>query len=165
MRPLLFTQTRQTLTQTSFNLFSRVYNHHIYSPPSPARTHHRISHIFRRFIPLKPMSTSAATPKATPKDIVERAVAEGQVVIFSKSWCPYSKKAKALIRDKYPQAKLTVIELDERPENDGDQLQDYLKEKTGQRTVPNVFILQKHVGGSDDLNALHDIGAITKLLN
>ena len=60
--------------------------------------------------------------------------------------------------------------LDERPENDGDQLQDYLQEKTGQRTVPNVFIrtcaiayhlllallriyfcvtivVQKHVGG------------------
>ena len=124
MRPLLFTQTRQTLTQTSFNSFSRVYNRHIYSLSSSTRTHHRTSHIFRPFIPFKPMSTS----KPTPKDIVEasydkpennlfptdprpqRAVAEGQVVIFSKSWCPYSKKAKALIRDKYPQAKLTVIE-------------------------------------------------------
>jgi hypothetical protein len=38
------------------------------------------------------------------------AVAKGEVVIFSKSWCPYSTRAKELIEKKYPTAKLTVFE-------------------------------------------------------
>jgi len=155
MRPLLFTQTWTRALTQSFNLSSRAYNHHIYSPPYSARTHHQISHIFRRFIRLKPMSS--------PKDIVEGAVAKGQVVIFSKSWCPYSKKAKALIASEYPDAKLTVLELDER--EDGPALQEYLLEKTKQKTVPNVFIKQKHIGGGDNLKALHDMDGIKKLLN
>jgi len=128
-------------------LFRQAYNRHIYSPPSSVRTHRQISHIFRT---LKPMPT--------PQEIVEDAVAKGQVVIFSKSWCPFSKRAKDLIEKKYPTAKLTVLELDER--DDGDDLQDYLHKKTGQRTVPNVFIKQKHVGGSDDLAALDESGGI-----
>ncbi|KAH9065678.1 glutaredoxin [Lactarius vividus] len=78
----------------------------------------------------------------TPKDI--NAINNGQVVIFSKSWCPYSKKAKDLIKDEYSNAELTVLELDER--DDGDDLQAYLLVKTKQRTVPNIFIKQKHVG-------------------
>lgn len=100
---------------------------------------------------------------STPKEIVEAAVANGQVVIFSKTWCPYSKKAKALIKEEYPNAELTVIELDER--DDGDELQNYLHEKTGQRTVPNVFIDKAHVGGSDDLAGLHKNGGLKKILN
>ncbi|KAI9452544.1 thioredoxin-like protein [Lactarius psammicola] len=145
----------RSLTQTSFNLFPRACNHHIYSPPFSVCTRHQISHIFPQFIPSKPMST--------PKDIVENAVAKGQVVIFSKSWCPYSKRAKTLIEKKYSSAELTVFELDER--EDGDDLQNYLHTKTGQRTVPNVFIKQKHVGGCDDLFALDDMDGINKLLN
>ncbi|KAI9428495.1 glutaredoxin [Lactarius indigo] len=99
----------------------------------------------------------------TSKDIVENAIAEGQVVIFSKSWCSYSQRAKALIKDKYSDAKLIILELDER--EDGNALQTYLQEKTGQRTVPNVFIKQKHVGGCDDLLALDKIDGIEKLLD
>ncbi|KAN0133321.1 thioredoxin-like protein [Lactarius tabidus] len=100
---------------------------------------------------------------SSAKDIVESAIAKGQVVIFSKSWCPYSKKAKDLIASKYGEAELTVLELDER--EDGPALQDYLAEKTNQRTVPNVFIKQAHIGGNDDLQALHNKGGIKELLN
>jgi glutaredoxin 3 len=100
---------------------------------------------------------------SSPKDIVEGAVAKGQVVIFSKSWCPHSKNAKTLIAKEYSEAELTVFELDER--DDGAALQDYLAEKTGQRTVPNVFIKQKHIGGNDNLQGLHRIDGIKKLLN
>lgn len=106
---------------------------------------------------------SAPTPKDKSKDIVENAIANGQVVIFSKSWCPYSKTAKALFKDKYSDAKLTVLELDET--DNGDELQAYLQKKTGQRTVPNVFIKQKHVGGCDNLLALHEIDGVSKLLD
>ncbi|KAH8997228.1 glutaredoxin [Lactarius akahatsu] len=106
---------------------------------------------------------SAPTPKDKSKDIVENAIANGQVVIFSKSWCPYSDRAKTLFKEKYSDAKLTVLELDKT--DDGDDLQTYLQKKTGQRTVPNVFIKQKHVGGCDDLFALHEMDGVSKLLD
>jgi len=92
------------------------------------------------------------------KSLVESAIADNRVVIFSKSWCPYCRKAKGILADE----KATVLELDER--EDGDEIQAYLLEKTGQRTVPNIFINQKHVGGSDDLAKAKASGELPKLL-
>jgi len=100
---------------------------------------------------------------STPKEIVDNAVAENTVVVFSKTWCPYSKKAKALLRNKYSDAQIAIFELDER--EDGGELQNYLQEKTGQRTVPNVFIKEQHIGGSDALAALHGKDGIRAILN
>lgn len=42
--------------------------------------------------------------------------------------------------------------------------QQYLLEKTGQRTVPNVFIRKQHIGGSDKLHQLDAQGELDKLL-
>jgi len=47
---------------------------------------------------------------------------------------------------------------------DGPELQDALKEWTGQRTVPNVFINGKHIGGCDDTMALNNDGKLVALL-
>ncbi|KAH9995961.1 thioredoxin-like protein [Russula vinacea] len=100
---------------------------------------------------------------SSPKEIVDRAVAEHTIVVFSKSWCPYSKKAKDLLKTHYPEVQPAIFELDEN-EDGGKAFQDYLEEKTGQRTVPNVFIRQQHIGGSSHLVALHEGGGITPLL-
>ncbi|MBW0461332.1 hypothetical protein O181_001047 [Austropuccinia psidii MF-1] len=43
-------------------------------------------------------------------------------------------------------------------------IQDYLFELTNQKTVPNIFIAQKHIGGSDDLSELYDSGALLPLV-
>jgi glutaredoxin 3 len=55
-----------------------------------------------------------------------------------------------------------VIELDE--VEDGDAIQAYLAQKTGQRTVPNIFIKQQHIGGCDDLLRIKASGQLQKLL-
>lgn len=58
-----------------------------------------------------------------------------------------------------------VVELDERP--DGDVMQQELVNMTGQRTVPNVFINGKHLGGNDETQdaarsgTLHDLLKVT----
>lgn len=79
---------------------------------------------------------------------------------------PYSKRAKALIAsipDK--KAEPVIFELDQMLEdNQGSQIQEYLYSKTGQRTVPNVFIGRKHMGGSDALAELHEKGELVKLV-
>lgn len=49
-------------------------------------------------------------------------------------------------------ATFEVYELDK--ESDGSAIQDALEEISSQRTVPNIFIGQKHIGGNSDLQAL-----------
>ncbi|KAG8912535.1 glutaredoxin [Tulasnella sp. 408] len=93
------------------------------------------------------------------KEIVEDAIANHKVVIFSKTYCPYSRKAKELIKTfNLPEGDVEIIELDIRA--DGSDIQDYLQEKTGQRTVPNIFIKQEHIGGSSDLIDLNAAGKL-----
>ncbi|KAF2661068.1 glutaredoxin [Lophiostoma macrostomum CBS 122681] len=77
------------------------------------------------------------------------------IIIFSKTYCPYSKKAKHILLETY---KITpppyVVELDEHPF--GPQLQATLGEMTGRKTVPNVLLMGKSIGGGDDIAALHE---------
>jgi glutaredoxin len=46
----------------------------------------------------------------------------------------------------------------------GREIQASLQELTGQRTVPNVFVKSKHIGGSDDTARAHKNGELAKLL-
>ncbi|KAJ3296900.1 glutaredoxin [Borealophlyctis nickersoniae] len=58
--------------------------------------------------------------------------------------------------------KYATIEVDLR--EDGDEIKQYLLEKTGQKSVPNIFINKQHVGGNDDLHAAQASGKLQKLL-
>lgn len=81
------------------------------------------------------------------------------VIIFSKSWCPYSKKAKLILLEKYSIVPAPyVVELDQHPLGAG--LQSALEKSTGRRTVPNVLINGKSIGGGDDVEALDVSGEL-----
>jgi len=86
---------------------------------------------------------SAAKTKA------QGIIDEHPVAVFSKSYCPYCKATKALLSESG--AQYYAIELDQ--VDDGAAIQDALQELTGQRSVPNIFIAQKHIGGNSDLQA------------
>ncbi|KAI0937056.1 hypothetical protein AcV5_005047 [Taiwanofungus camphoratus] len=96
------------------------------------------------------------------KDLVESTISGNKIAIFSKSYCPYCKRAKALLTSKFPDVPTKIYELDEIEE--GSAIQQYLLEKTGQRTVPNVFISQQHVGGCDDVVSLDSQGKLAGLV-
>ncbi|KAG8957674.1 glutaredoxin [Tulasnella sp. 408] len=110
-------------------------------------------------------SSSKPTESMAVKEIVEDAIANHKVAIFSKTYCPYCKRAKELIKSfDLPDGEVEIVEIDIR--EDGSAIQEYLKEKTGQRTVPNIFIKQEHIGGSDDLANLNSAGQLkAKLAN
>ncbi|CAI7582905.1 unnamed protein product [Penicillium glandicola] len=75
------------------------------------------------------------------------------VIVFSKSYCPYSKKAKMILLEHYSiEPKPFVVELDQHPL--GPYLQALLAQNTGRRTVPNVLVSGKSIGGGDDVAAL-----------
>ncbi|KAK6456879.1 thioredoxin-like protein [Scheffersomyces xylosifermentans] len=87
------------------------------------------------------------------------------MTIFSKSYCPYSKKLKDLLLSSYQITPApTVVELDKHEH--GKELQAYLAETTGRRTVPNVLVGKSNEsrGGCDDLVKLHEDGELLKLL-
>ncbi|KAG6029785.1 hypothetical protein E4U19_005829 [Claviceps sp. Clav32 group G5] len=77
------------------------------------------------------------------------------VVIFSKTYCPHSKRAKGILLEKYIiKPEPYVVELDEHPM--GPALQAALYEKTGRKTVPNVLVNGISIGGGDDVVGLDD---------
>ncbi|KAK6928364.1 Glutaredoxin [Dillenia turbinata] len=95
-----------------------------------------------------------ALPKA------KELVTTNPVVVFSKTYCPYCINVKKLLSDLG--ANYKNIELD--VEGDGREIQSALFEWTGQRTVPNVFIGGKHIGGCDSTTDLHKDGKLVPLL-
>ncbi len=80
-----------------------------------------------------------------------------KVVIFSKEYCPYCVRAKALFDD----LKVPYDEIDLTDKMDS---LDDLKRKTGHMTVPQIFVGDKFVGGYSDLKQIADSGELTKLL-
>eukprot|EP01059_Diplonema_ambulator_P034017 TRINITY_DN742_c1_g1_i1.p3 TRINITY_DN742_c1_g1~~TRINITY_DN742_c1_g1_i1.p3 ORF type:complete len:107 (+),score=47.96 TRINITY_DN742_c1_g1_i1:508-828(+) len=87
-------------------------------------------------------------------------VAGSHVLVFSKSWCPYCTKVKGLLNSLKVDYK--VVELDNI--SGGDAIHAQLKKISGQSSVPNVFIGDKHVGGCDDTHALHRSGKLEALV-
>ncbi|SPO24028.1 probable GRX1 - glutaredoxin [Ustilago trichophora] len=98
------------------------------------------------------------------KQVAEKLISEHLIAIFSKSYCPYCSQAKSVI-DKLglDKSKVGILELDTMG-SEGSDIQSYLQEKTNQRTVPNIFINQKHLGGCSDLLDAQKSGKLQQLL-
>ena len=79
------------------------------------------------------------------------------VEVYTKDYCPYCKRAKALLDAKG--VPYTEFDVTHDPEG-----QRTMRERSGRRTVPQVFIGGRPVGGSDDLAALAESGALDRLL-
>ncbi len=84
--------------------------------------------------------------------------ARADVQIYVTSTCPYCNAAKKLLGRK--QAAFTEIGVDDRPD-----LRSWLVSASGQRTVPQIFINGKSVGGFSDIDALDREGKLDALLS
>ncbi|KAL3274344.1 hypothetical protein HHI36_015742 [Cryptolaemus montrouzieri] len=89
---------------------------------------------------------------------VKELIKSDNVVIFSKTYCPYCKMAKNVF-DQLKKS-YTAVELDNR--DDGDEIQSILAEITGARTVPRVFVNGECLGGGSDVKALYEKGELLK---
>ncbi|KAH9948955.1 thioredoxin-like protein [Amylocystis lapponica] len=75
------------------------------------------------------------------------------LVVFSKTYCPYSQGAKALLLSYDIDPPPHIVELNLR--SDGPIIQTILARLTGRRTVPNILLRGNSLGGGDDLESLH----------
>ncbi|EJK59906.1 hypothetical protein THAOC_19811 [Thalassiosira oceanica] len=97
---------------------------------------------------------------ATPAEFAKAEIAANDVVVFSKAYCPFCTSTKQLLDQLKIDAK--VYELDQM--EDGAAIQGALLDISGQRTVPNVFVKGKHLGGNDDTQAAARTGKLQELL-
>lgn len=81
-----------------------------------------------------------------------------QVVMYSSRFCGYCMRAKALLSGKTD--KLRIINTD-----GNSTLRKTLASKTGSRTVPQIWVGERYVGGCDDLFALEQNGQLDPLLD
>lgn len=81
-----------------------------------------------------------------------------KIVMYSTEVCPYCVRAEQLLKRKGV-TEIEKIRIDLDPE-----LRIAMVEKTGRRTVPQIFINERHVGGYDDLAELDQAGELNALL-
>uniref|UniRef100_A0A8C7C3D7 Thioredoxin reductase 3 n=1 Tax=Oncorhynchus kisutch TaxID=8019 RepID=A0A8C7C3D7_ONCKI len=94
------------------------------------------------------------------KTRIQELIDSNQVLVFSKSHCPFCVKVKDLFKEL--NVNCNVVELD--LIDDGSNYQELLLEMTRQKTVPNVFVNKTHIGGCDKTMQAHKDGILQKLL-
>ena len=80
------------------------------------------------------------------------------IEVYSSLWCPFCARAKALLDRKGVEYR--EIDVDRDP----NLRQQMMQRAGGRRTVPQIFVDGRHVGGSDDLAALERAGELDVLL-
>ncbi len=79
------------------------------------------------------------------------------VLVYSTRVCPYCMMAKRLLQAKGVKYEEVLVDLDT-------QRRDEMMQKSGRRTVPQIFVGETHVGGYEDLAALDRAGKLDPLL-
>jgi glutaredoxin 3 len=81
-----------------------------------------------------------------------------KVTMYSTGVCPYCIMAERLLKSK------GVTDIDKIRVDLDPARRDEMMEKTGRRTVPQIYVGNTHVGGFDDLSALDRAGGLDSLL-
>ena len=80
-----------------------------------------------------------------------------KVLMYSTGVCPFCVMAERLLKSKG--AEIEKVRVDLEPERRQEMMQ-----RTGRRTVPQIYVGERHVGGYDDLAALDRAGGLDPLL-
>ena len=78
--------------------------------------------------------------------------------MYATGWCGFCERARALLKSK--NVPFEEIDVDALPAARAEMMA-----RSGRRTVPQIFIGETHVGGSDDLQDLEASGGLDSLLN
>jgi len=81
-----------------------------------------------------------------------------EIILYTKDYCPYCKRAKALLRSKC--VEFTEFDI----QTDPALVDEMISRSGGRRTVPQIFVGDTHVGGASDMFELHQKGELDALL-
>jgi glutaredoxin 3 len=79
------------------------------------------------------------------------------VTLYVSDWCPYCQRAKGLLTQKNIAFSEINVEEDVK-------FRDEMIARSNRRTVPQIFLGDKHLGGCEDLIALNDSGELDRLI-
>jgi glutaredoxin 3 len=79
------------------------------------------------------------------------------VTLYVSDWCPYCQRAKGLLTQKN-------IAFSEINVEDDVKFRNEMIARSNRRTVPQIFLGDKHIGGCEDLYALNDSGELDRLI-
>jgi glutaredoxin 3 len=82
-----------------------------------------------------------------------------KVEIYTKNGCTYCDRAKQLLEDK--EVHFTEIRIDSNP----DRVEEMLYRSRGMRSVPQIYINDRLIGGFDDMVALDQAGKLDSMLS
>jgi len=82
---------------------------------------------------------------------------QAAVTVYVSDWCPYCQRAKGLLTRKNLQ--FGEINVDEDA-----KFREEMIARSNRRTVPQIFIGDKHIGGCEDLFALDGSGELDRLI-
>lgn len=80
-----------------------------------------------------------------------------RVVVYASRYCGWCTRALALLESKGVTPEVVLVDHDPAVRSE-------MEAKSGRRTVPQIFIDQRHIGGHDDLRALETAGQLDELL-
>lgn len=86
-------------------------------------------------------------------------MATPHILMYCTAVCPYCVAAERLLKSKGI-TEIEKVRIDQQPARRAEMM-----ERTGRRTVPQIYIGERHVGGFDDLAALDAAGDLQPLLN
>ena len=81
------------------------------------------------------------------------------IEIYTKTFCPYCWRAKALLESKGVEYREISVDYG------GELREQMIQRANGRTTVPQIFIREHHVGGCDDLMALDRTGRLDDLIS
>jgi glutaredoxin 3 len=84
-------------------------------------------------------------------------VTQPAVTVYLSDWCPYCQRARGLLAQKN-------VDFSEINVEDNPKLRQEMIARSNRRTVPQIFIGDKHVGGCDDLFELDRSGELDRLI-
>jgi glutaredoxin 3 len=84
-------------------------------------------------------------------------VTPAAVTLYVTDWCPYCQRAKNLLAQKN-------VVFSEKNVDDQPEFREEMIARSGRRTVPQIFIGDRHIGGCDDLFALEQSGELDRLI-
>ncbi|MGO9946170.1 MAG: glutaredoxin 3 [Steroidobacteraceae bacterium] len=79
------------------------------------------------------------------------------VTLYVSDWCPYCQRAIGLLTQKN-------IAFNEINVEEDVKFRDEMIARSNRRTVPQIFLGDKHIGGCEDLIALNDSGELDRLI-
>ncbi|KAJ2359419.1 hypothetical protein IWW50_001478 [Coemansia erecta] len=106
-------------------------------------------------------------PPAEQSDVekkVRQLIKRNRVMVFSKTYCPYSRNTKILLSKYHDDRGLEFSVLEADLEADPYEVKEVLGKLSGHFTFPNIFVDGQSIGGNEELRLMHASGELVSML-